>query len=121
MIRFVAFMGSIDDAGEVNDENVEGESVDSRAGGGRCSSRDNHCTTCKVSTSTSSITRIPIFTGGCVCKYYDRQVAERSEEKRCKAEEEAEKPGRGFETKILSRRFVKLPFSDNKTTAVGDP
>ena len=37
MIRFVAFMaftGSNDDAGEVNDENVEGESVDSRAGGG---------------------------------------------------------------------------------------
>ena len=53
MIRFVAFMGSIDDAGEVNDENVEGESVDSREGGGRCSSCDNHCTTCKVSTSTS--------------------------------------------------------------------
>ena len=34
MIRFVAFMGSIDDTGEVNDENVEGESVDSREGGG---------------------------------------------------------------------------------------
>ena len=47
-----------------------------------------------------NITRITIFTGGCVCKYYDRQVAERSEEKRCKAEEEAEKPGRGFDKNI---------------------